>query len=172
MPAPVAVYVVAAIASVAAAVAFHEFVFEPHIAPAIERWAEDFLAKRRARRGGPIPVPSTRGSGSGDPGPSGTDPRKRSPAREEDSIELEGLNLGLVDEWRNKVHRTAQATSVRRRVRVIPDTDEGSISTTIDDVFLPFLSYRTLPNADQTYTVLYIPNAHSASTHPCHLQHL
>lgn len=135
MPAPVAVYVVAAIASVAAAVAFHEFVFEPHIAPAIERWAEDFLAKRRARRGGPIPVPSTRGSGSGDPGPSGTDPRKRNPAREEDSIELEGLNLGLVDEWRNKVHRTAQATSVRRRVRVIPDTDEGSISTTIDDSF-------------------------------------
>lgn len=133
MPAPVAVYVVAAIATVAAAAAFHEFVFEPHIAPAIERWAEDFLAKRRARRGGPVPVPSTRGSG--DPGPSGSDPRKRSPGRGEDFIELEGLNLGPVDEWRNKVHRTAQDTSVRRRVRVIPDTDEGSISTTIDDSF-------------------------------------
>lgn len=137
MPAPVAVYVVAAIAGVAAAVAFHEFVFEPHIAPAIERWAEDFLAKRRARRGGLVPVPSTRGSGNGDPGPSGADPKNRTPVREDDSIELEGLNLGLVDEWRNKVHRTAQGTSVRRRVRVIPETDEGSISTTIDDSFTP-----------------------------------
>ncbi|KAG1759081.1 hypothetical protein EDD22DRAFT_907556 [Suillus occidentalis] len=135
MPAPVAVYVVAAIAGVAAAVAFHEFVFEPHIAPAIERWAEDFLAKRRARRGGLVPVPSTGGSGNGDPGPSGTASKNKTPAREDDSIELEGLNLGLVDEWRNKVHRTAQGTSVRRRVRTIPETDEGSISTTIDDVF-------------------------------------
>lgn len=135
MPAPVAVYVVAAIAGAAALVAFHELVFEPHIAPAMERWAEDFLAKRRARRGGPIIVPSTRGSGDGDPGPSGADPKKRTPAREEDSIELEGLNLGLVDQWRNRVHRTAQDANVRRRVRAIPDTDEGGISTTIDDSF-------------------------------------
>lgn len=135
MPAPVAVYVVAAIAGVAAAVAFHEFVFEPHIAPAIERWAEDFLAKRRARRGGLVPVPSTGGSGNGDPSPSGADSKNRTPAREDDSIELEGLNLGLVDEWRNKVHSTAQGTSVRRRVRTIPETDEGSMSTTIDDSF-------------------------------------
>lgn len=115
-------------------------------------------------------MPSTRGSGDRDPGPSGADARKRTPVREEDSIELEGLNLGLVDEWRNNVHHTAQGTSVRRRVRVIPDTDEGSMSNTIDDVFLPFPLYRTLPNTNKTCTVIYIPHAHSACTYPRHLQ--
>ncbi|KAG2133840.1 hypothetical protein BD769DRAFT_494331 [Suillus cothurnatus] len=157
MPAPVAVYVVAAIAGAAAVVAFHEFVFEPHIAPALERWAEDFLAKRRARRGGLVPVPSTRGSGDRDPGPSGADARKRTPVREEDSIELEGLNLGLVDEWRNNVHHTAQGTSVRRRVRVIPDTDEGSMSNTIDDSFTslthtPLAPTHVISNVSSPFT--------------------
>ncbi|KAG2348472.1 hypothetical protein BDR05DRAFT_957102 [Suillus weaverae] len=157
MPAPVAVYVVAAIAGVAAVVAFHEFVFEPHIAPAIERWAEDFLAKRRARRGGPVPVSSTRGSGDGDSGPSGANPRKRTPAGEEDSIELEGLNPGPVDEWRNEVHRTAPGTGVRRRVRLIPDTDEGSISTTINDSFTslthtPLAPTHVISNVSSPFT--------------------
>ncbi|KAG1836002.1 hypothetical protein DFJ58DRAFT_819771 [Suillus subalutaceus] len=132
MPAPVAVCVVAAIAGVAAVIAFHEFVFEPHIAPAIERWAEDFLAKRRARRRDPVPLSSTRGSGHGDPGPSVAIPRERTPAGEEDSIELRGFNL---DEWRNQVHRTAPGTGMRRRVGVIPHTDEGSISSTMNESF-------------------------------------
>lgn len=141
MPAPVAVYVVAAIASFAAVYAFHEFVYEPHIAPAIERWAEDFLENRRARRR--VPVASTRGPGDGDLGPRGADPKERTAAREQDSIELEGLNLGPVDEWRNEVHRTAPGTGARRRVRVIPDTDEGSMSTTIDNSFTS-LTYTPL----------------------------
>ncbi|KAG2158168.1 uncharacterized protein EDB93DRAFT_749467 [Suillus bovinus] len=157
MPAPVAVYVFAAIAGVAAAVAFHEFVYEPHIAPAIERWAEDFLAKRRARSGGPVPVPSTGRPGNGDPGPRGADPRNRTPARNEDSIELEGLNLGLVDEWRNNVHSTAQGTVLRRRVRVIPDTEEGSISTSIDDSFTslthtPLAPTHVISNVSSPFT--------------------
>ncbi|CAK5266927.1 unnamed protein product [Mycena citricolor] len=50
MPAPVAVYVVAAIGTVAAAIAFKEFIYEPHIAPKVERWAEEFLEKRRAKK--------------------------------------------------------------------------------------------------------------------------
>lgn len=116
-------------------------------------------------------MPSTRGSGDGDPGPRRADPKNRTPAREEDPIELEGLNLGLVDEWRNNVHHTAQGTGVRRRVRVIPDT-EGSISTSIDDVFLPFPSYRILSNTNKTCTVLSIPHAHSARAHSRHLQRL
>ncbi|KAG2091977.1 uncharacterized protein F5147DRAFT_435635 [Suillus discolor] len=132
MPAPVAVCVVAAIAGVAAVIAFHEFVFEPHIAPAIERWAENFLADRRARRRGPIPLQSTQGSGHGDPGPSGVDLKRRTPAGEEDSVELQGFNL---DEWRNQVHRTTPGTGMRRRGGVIPDTDEGSISSTMDESF-------------------------------------
>jgi hypothetical protein len=77
--------------------------------------------------------------------------------REEDFIELEGLNLGLVDEWRNKVHRTAQGTSVRRRVRVIPETDEGSISTTIDDSFTslthtPLAPIHVISNVSSPFT--------------------
>jgi hypothetical protein len=132
MPAPVAVCVVAAIAGVAAVIAFHEFVFEPHIAPAIERWAEDFLAKRRARHRGSVPLPSTRGSVHGDPEPSGAGLRQRTRAGEEDSIELRGFNL---DEWRNQVHRTAPCMSMRRRVGIIPDTDEGSMSSTMDESF-------------------------------------
>lgn len=138
MPAPVAVCVVAAIAGVAAVIVFYEFVFEPHIAPAIERWAEDFLAKRRARRRGPVPFPSTRGPGHGDPVPSGADVRQRTPAGEEDSIELRGCNL---DEWRNQVHRTTPGT--RRRARVIPDTDEGSMSSAMDESF-PSLTHTPL----------------------------
>lgn len=106
--------------------------FEPHIAPTIERWAEDFLEKRRARRGDvSVPVSSTRGPGNGDSrGSTGADVKKKTPAGE-DSIQLEDLH-----EWRNEVHRNASATGVRRRTRVVPDTDEGNISTTIDEVCL------------------------------------
>ncbi|KAI6166485.1 hypothetical protein EDD17DRAFT_64024 [Pisolithus thermaeus] len=50
MPPHVAALVVVAVASVAATAAFYQFVYEPHIAPAIEAWAEDFIARRRATR--------------------------------------------------------------------------------------------------------------------------
>lgn len=155
MPAPVAVCVVAAIAGVAAVIAFREFVFEPHIAPAIERWAEDFLAKRRARRRDPVPFPSTRGSGHGDPGPSGTDPREGTPAGEEDSIELRGFNL---DEWRNQVHRTTPGMGLRRRVGVVPDTDEGTISNnTMNESFTslthtPLSATHVISNVSSPFT--------------------
>ncbi|OAX34626.1 hypothetical protein K503DRAFT_429871 [Rhizopogon vinicolor AM-OR11-026] len=158
MPAPVAVYVVAAIAGVAAVVAFNEFVFEPHIAPAIERWAEDFLAKRRARRSarGPVPIPasSSRGPGNGDSRTTGADARKTTSAAADDSIELEGLNL---DEWRNDVHRNAPGTGMRRRPRVVPDTDEGSLITTIDESFTtlshtPLAPTHVISNVSSPFT--------------------
>ncbi|KAI6032381.1 hypothetical protein BKA83DRAFT_682559 [Pisolithus microcarpus] len=50
MPPHVAALVVAAVAGVAATAAFYHLVYEPHIAPAIEAWAEDFIARRRAAR--------------------------------------------------------------------------------------------------------------------------
>ncbi|KAG0700967.1 hypothetical protein DFH29DRAFT_590573 [Suillus ampliporus] len=161
MPAPVAVYVVAAIAGFAAVIAFKEFVFEPHIAPAIERWVDERRARAQARRRGPVPVPSTRGPGDREPGPSGADPRKRTPV-EGDSIELEGLNL---EEWRNDVHRTAPGTGVRRRVRVIPDTDEGSISTTVNESFTslmhtPLAPTHVISNVSSPFT-----ESLSVSTH-------
>lgn len=161
MPAPVAVCVVAAIAGVAAVIAFHEFVFEPHIAPAIERWAEDFLAKRRARRRGPVPFPSTRGSGHGDPGPSGANPRERAPAGEEDPIELQGFNL---DEWRNQVYHTAPGTGMRRRVGVIPDTDEGSISNTMNESITSLTHTPLSPTHFISNVSSPIMEAHSVST--------
>lgn len=80
-----------------------------------------FLAKRQARY--PTPVPFTRGSGHEDPGPSGADPKKRTLAGEDDSVELQGYKL---DEWRSQVHRTTQSVGMRQRVRVILDTDEGA----------------------------------------------
>ncbi|KZT70265.1 hypothetical protein DAEQUDRAFT_725534 [Daedalea quercina L-15889] len=61
MPAPAvtAVYVVGAVAVAAGVFAFKEFVYEPHIAPKLEAWAESFVENRRrqrARRRGPIPA--------------------------------------------------------------------------------------------------------------------
>ncbi|KAG1722503.1 hypothetical protein EDD22DRAFT_1022648 [Suillus occidentalis] len=144
MPAPVAVCVVAAIASVAAVIAFHEFVYEPHIAPAIERWAEDFLANRRARRRGPVPLQSTQGTSAG----------------EEDSIELRGFNL---DEWRNQVHRTAPGTSMRRRV--IPGTDQGSMSSTLDESFTSLTHTPLAPTHVISNVSSPLTGAHSLSTH-------
>ncbi|KAG2142762.1 uncharacterized protein EDB93DRAFT_603119 [Suillus bovinus] len=172
MPAPVAVCVVAAIAGVAAVVAFHEFVFEPHIAPAIERWAENFLANRRARHRAPVLLSSIRGSRNGDTGSSSADPRERTPAAEEDSIELQGFNL---DEWRDQVHRTAPGAIMRRRVGVIPDTDEGSICSTMDESFTSlthtpltpthFISNVSSPFAEALSVSARTPScAHSSAT--------
>lgn len=160
MPAPVAVCVVAAIAGVAAVIAFHEFVYEPHIAPAIERWAEDFLANRRARRRGPVPFPSTQGSVHGDPVPNGADLRQRTSAGEEDSIELRGFNL---DEWRNQVHRTAPGTSMRRRI--IPGTDEGSMASTIDESFTSLTHTPLAPTHVISNVSSPLSGALSVSTH-------
>ncbi|KAL4245843.1 hypothetical protein ABKN59_001598 [Abortiporus biennis] len=59
MPGPV-VYVAVVIGTVAAALAFHEFIYEPHIAPKVEAWAESFIERRRRQRenrNGPIAVP-------------------------------------------------------------------------------------------------------------------
>jgi len=104
----------------------------------MERWAEEFVANRRARRARrrdpiSIPVHSTGGPGNGDD--QGSTGGKRTLAGD-NSIQLEPI-----DEWRNDVHRSVPGTGVRRRTRVAPDTDEGSISTTIDDVCIALSSY-------------------------------
>ncbi|KAG1797572.1 uncharacterized protein BJ212DRAFT_1405906 [Suillus subaureus] len=149
MPAPVvAVCVGAAIAGVAA------FVFEPHIAPAIERWAEDFLAKRRARRRGPVPFPSTRGSGHGDPGPSGANPRKE-PLQEKKILSNYKASISI--EWRNQVYHTAPGT-------VIPDTDEGSISNTMNESITSLTHTPLSPTHFISNVSSPIMEAHSVST--------
>ncbi|KAF8507882.1 hypothetical protein JB92DRAFT_2957067 [Gautieria morchelliformis] len=52
MPAPgiYVVGVVAVVAGVAAGIAFKEFVYDPHLAPKIEQWADTYTAYRIARR--------------------------------------------------------------------------------------------------------------------------
>ncbi|KAJ7075605.1 hypothetical protein B0H15DRAFT_934634 [Mycena belliarum] len=107
MPAPVAVgiYVLAAIGSVAAGLAFKEFVYEPHIAPRVERWAEEFLANRRARkmqRAGfaAVPVPSHSGKHS-DYGHG--DGREDTEADARSTYELESLVANEVRSWRAQV---------------------------------------------------------------------
>ncbi|KAF8967494.1 hypothetical protein BDZ97DRAFT_1755920 [Flammula alnicola] len=49
MPAP-AIYVLAIVGTVGAVIAFKEFVYEPHIAPAIDRWKAEYQAARHRRR--------------------------------------------------------------------------------------------------------------------------
>ncbi|KAF8165929.1 hypothetical protein B0H34DRAFT_256111 [Crassisporium funariophilum] len=51
MPAP-AVYILAVLGTVGAAYAFKEFVYEPHIAPHIDRWKFEYMAARRRREEG------------------------------------------------------------------------------------------------------------------------
>ncbi|KAI6042192.1 hypothetical protein EDC04DRAFT_1024187 [Pisolithus marmoratus] len=179
MPPPVAVWVVVAVAGVAAAAAFHQFVYEPHIAPAIEAWAEDFVARRRsARNAGTVPVPTRRrrrrprpsSSGSSNSSPSTTRGAARGSPRDDpsatgtrratrrptgtrgrtgrnseiaESYELEGLIAHDVEEWRNEVRRTQDASGLRHRrglglggrMNSPNDYDLDHISTTLDESF-------------------------------------
>ncbi|KAJ7622593.1 hypothetical protein DFH06DRAFT_1305573 [Mycena polygramma] len=111
MPAPVAVgvYVLAAVGTVAATLAFKEFVYEPHIAPRVERWAEEFLAKREARRmrragGSAVAVPSSPGNG-GDVG-FGAGSGMDYAGDNKSTYELESLVANEVRQWRSQVDLT------------------------------------------------------------------
>ena len=103
--------------------------YEPHLAPKIEQWAEEFIAKRRARRqqsaaaANPVSVPvplhgdedsaSRRkhrksGPGSGHDGPEMSQ-----------SIELENLITKEVSEWRSEVDRSqTRSRGLRQRGHV------------------------------------------------------
>ncbi|KAJ7210006.1 hypothetical protein GGX14DRAFT_451235 [Mycena pura] len=118
-PAPVAVYVVAAVVTVAAAAAFKEFVYEPHIAPRVERWAEEFLAKRKAmkmKRAVPaVPVPS---AGAGE----------AASVSNESTYELENLVADEVAQWRNEVivSRDQRTSTIRRRQNAGASSEPGT----------------------------------------------
>ncbi|KAJ3506031.1 hypothetical protein NLJ89_g7100 [Agrocybe chaxingu] len=66
MPAP-AVYVLAVLGTVGAVIAFKEFVYDPHIVPALERWKAEYDARREARRRreAPVEVPMSETARSG-----------------------------------------------------------------------------------------------------------
>ncbi|KAI0371494.1 hypothetical protein BV20DRAFT_965239 [Pilatotrama ljubarskyi] len=50
MPGPAVYIAVAVVGVVAVGIAFHELVYEPHIAPKVEVWAESFIERRRQKR--------------------------------------------------------------------------------------------------------------------------
>ncbi|KAJ7720511.1 hypothetical protein B0H16DRAFT_1738772 [Mycena metata] len=127
MPAPavVGVYVLAAVGSIAAGLAFKEFVYEPHIAPRVERWAEEFLAKRqarRARRAVPVPADSAFGHGDDDAG-TGTDAGDGKSA-----YELESLVENEVRQWRAQVGEGSGAGLRHRRRVPAPGTGSSSMA--------------------------------------------
>ncbi|KAH9939270.1 uncharacterized protein BXZ73DRAFT_43765 [Epithele typhae] len=129
MPGP-AVYVVAAmgaVGAVAVGIAFHQFVYEPLIAPKLEALAESFLENRRQRSRRPVPVPAARVNEHGDENGS-----RRSNERTRDngdqvttSIELEQLAASERAAWR---HATGASTSGLRHRRTAGALDESNAS--------------------------------------------
>ncbi|KAL4063481.1 hypothetical protein V8B97DRAFT_1876821 [Scleroderma yunnanense] len=138
---PVAVWIAVAVAGVATAYLFKEYVYEPHLAPHIEVWAEEFLARRRAARNRAAAVPATsrrrsfsssESSTEGDPSahlrshhPNNNNGSAATTGRGgrritldsvgAESYELEGLVAREVDEWRNEVRRSQNERGLRRR---------------------------------------------------------
>ncbi|KAJ7761173.1 hypothetical protein DFH07DRAFT_1059858 [Mycena maculata] len=119
MPAPavVGVYVLAAVGTVAAGVAFKEFVYEPHIAPRVERWAEEFLAKRAARKRrkaglAAVPVANKRSDDDGHGGDDGTTDLE---GDGKSVYELESVVANEVRQWRSQVG--AGPSTLRHRPR-------------------------------------------------------
>ncbi|KAJ7331081.1 hypothetical protein DFH08DRAFT_311521 [Mycena albidolilacea] len=142
MPAPAvaAAYVFAVVGTVAAGVAFKEFVYEPHIAPRVERWAEDFLAKRRARKAQraekgkrAVPVPSTNGgAGVGGGAEDGDLDADKS------TYELETLVADEVHQWRTQVDVSrghGSGSGLRHRKNV-----GSSAASTLDEsnILIPY----------------------------------
>ncbi|KAF7347100.1 hypothetical protein MVEN_01464100 [Mycena venus] len=146
MPAPVAVgmYVLAAVGTVAAGLAFKEFVYEPHIAPRVERWAEEFLAKRKARRmkragKQAVAVPSTSGAGAGagaSVGANDTDLDAGVDADGKSTYELENLVADEVRQWRSQVDVHATASSGLRHRK----TRSSTVGSALDEsnIIIPY----------------------------------
>ncbi|KAI0782572.1 hypothetical protein C8Q75DRAFT_811660 [Abortiporus biennis] len=111
MPGPV-VYVAVVIGTVAAALAFHEFIYEPHIAPKVEAWAESFVERRRRlreNRNGPIAVPVQEfpmDENQARRDERGTEVQASGDDSDRMSVELENLVAREVNEWRSNIPRS------------------------------------------------------------------
>ncbi|KAH7887267.1 hypothetical protein F5I97DRAFT_1858961 [Phlebopus sp. FC_14] len=144
-----------------------QFVFEPHIAPALEEWAENFLERRRARRNrGAAAVPvssrrrrrpnsnssstsssngdssSVRGSGAGRGQGSGN-------VEGPDTFELGDIVAREVDQWRNEVLKSQGMSGEGQgglRRRHVAGEEPGmfdGMSTSLDESF-PSLTHTPL----------------------------
>ena len=171
--------------------------YEPHIAPRVEAWAEEFLERRRAARNrdpGAVPVSAARrrrrrrsrgsaassgashhsndvqgdlGEGNGPPGPN---------TFLLDEFELEALASKEVDEWRNEVLRSQERNRNNLRRRHTDRFRDGldsvdNTSTTFDEVSHGVSIFSWLPNAlDVIVSVVYVSYAHPDRI--CDLQYL
>ncbi|KXN88974.1 hypothetical protein AN958_06436 [Leucoagaricus sp. SymC.cos] len=147
MPAP-AVYALAVVGTFGAIYAFHQFVYEPHLAPRIEQFAEEWIARRRARRmqqQGPIGVPASiplrrrRGSHSrhsdstlsdsdsdSSPNPlQGSPSHRRNGSRGLSRSQMKSHGADFdesfareVSEWRNEVERNQTSGGLRHRTNI------------------------------------------------------
>ncbi|KAI0751194.1 hypothetical protein C8Q80DRAFT_1156005 [Daedaleopsis nitida] len=107
MPGPAVYAVVGVVAFVAVGIAFHELVYEPHIAPKVEAWAENYLERRRQRRRqrqGPTLAQPVRDDGDENSSRRSSvtsDDRSPGPHPGGDSIELEQLAATERNVWRD-----------------------------------------------------------------------
>ncbi|KAF7775670.1 hypothetical protein Agabi119p4_4063 [Agaricus bisporus var. burnettii] len=168
MPAP-AIYVVATVLSaVGAAVAFKHFVYDPHLAPVFEHWAEEYLAHRRAQRQrqSPIPVPATfplherrgdhsrRSDSNSTSSHSGDDSKQKGPfSRANKGTDDVGLDQTRdVKQWRSQVERSQRTASLRHRAnRGVRPMDQ---------------SIDTIPNTTMSPTHVIFDSSTSAPTTP------
>lgn len=106
-----------------------QFVYEPHIAPKIEQWAEDFVAQRQARRRQRASLGATLVAVSAHDITDENLSRRRGKRsdfgdeenQERQSIELEDLISKEVQEWRSEVDRS-QVNKLRYRNNAVPST--------------------------------------------------
>jgi hypothetical protein len=129
-----------------------QFVYEPHLAPKLEEWAEAYVKSRQARRKskeGPVAVPVPASSSSPAADAAGPEAEMASIAREqlssrgthdrgeadEKAIELERLISSQVDAWRTDVERLqiGEGSGLRHRANVaVPPLEVGILFTHLD----------------------------------------
>ncbi|KAF7288623.1 hypothetical protein MIND_01429000 [Mycena indigotica] len=136
MAPPVVVYVVVAVSVVGAALAFKEFVYEPHIAPRVERWAEDFVNKRKAKKAAKqrtreaVPVGVRPGSSAGTETGKGGEGRRSMTVTDLDTkntYELETMVAQEVSQWREQVQVRSEGVSTLRQRRPASALDESNV---------------------------------------------
>ncbi|KIP03079.1 hypothetical protein PHLGIDRAFT_16121 [Phlebiopsis gigantea 11061_1 CR5-6] len=133
MPPPVYVAVAGVVIVFAAAIAFKEFVYTPHIAPKVEAWQE--TRQRRSRRRQPAPVPASSQDSDDDddkPPVRGTGADTGRPDNfGEMSVELQDLVASEQAEWQSS---SGKNTLRQRRGRPASVLDESNVFVPYDPI--------------------------------------
>jgi len=130
MPAP-AVYIVTAVGVVAAAIAFKEFVYEPHIAPRFEAWAESFIENRRRKRRQrqtPVPAQAYQDNENGDENRARRASEPTLLGDQANHSDNSLVELEMFEGRSNDIERPQSELTLRRSARIMDDAD----------VYIPF----------------------------------